>query len=98
VLPGGHLDDAINIVNSDRAKPGAKRLPPAGRCFRRPLDADIAEMHQGSARTQRVSPIQNALGALSKTDALRNRRRRRMIEAHLRRCAEDVRAHADARH
>ena len=58
--------------------------------------ADIAEKAiEASGEDYNVfSPIQNALGALGKTDALRNMRQRRTqaIESHLRKVPEDVRA------
>jgi non-specific serine/threonine protein kinase len=58
--------------------------------------ADLAETAiMASGEDYNVfSPIQNALGALGKTDALRNLRQRRTqtIEAHLRKVPEDVRA------
>ena len=58
--------------------------------------ADIADVAiQASGEDYNVySPIQNALGALGKPEALRNLRQRRTqaIEAHLRKVPEDVRA------
>jgi TolB-like protein/Tfp pilus assembly protein PilF len=58
--------------------------------------ADLADTAiQASGEDYNVfSPIQNALGALGKTDALRSVRQRRMltIEQHLRKVPEDVRA------
>jgi len=98
----GKLDDTIRVVRQAIArKPDCeggyyvlcRALFSAGRYQEL---AEIAEMAlQASGEDYNVfSPIQNALGALGKTDALRNLRQRRteMIRAHLRRVPEDVRA------
>jgi serine/threonine protein kinase len=99
---GGHLDDAINIV-----KQAISRKPDCeggyyllGRALfstgRYQELADIADRAiEASGEDYNVySPIQNALGALGKTDALRSMRQRRTlaIETHLRKVPEDVRA------
>ena len=99
---GGHLDDAINIVKQAIArKPDCeggyyllgRALFSTGRYHEL---ADLAETAiAASGEDYNVfSPIQNALGALGKKDALRNMRQRRTqtIEAHLRKVPEDVRA------
>jgi non-specific serine/threonine protein kinase len=99
---GGHLDDAINIVKQAIArKPDCeggyyllgRALFSTGRYQEL---ADLAETAiEASGEDYNVfSPIQNALGALGKTDALRNMRQRRTqaIETHLRKVPEDVRA------
>jgi TolB-like protein/Flp pilus assembly protein TadD len=99
---GGHLDDAINIVKQAIArKPDCeggyyllgRALFSTGRYQEL---ADLAEKAiEASGEDYNVfSPIQNALGALGKTEALRNMRQRRTqaIEAHLRKVPEDVRA------
>jgi len=99
---GGHLDDAINIVKQAIArKPDCeggyyllgRALFSTGRYQEL---SDLAETAiEASGEDYNVfSPIQNALGALGKTDALRNMRQRRTqaIEAHLRKVPEDVRA------
>jgi serine/threonine protein kinase/tetratricopeptide (TPR) repeat protein len=99
---GGHLDDAINIVKQAIArKPDCeggyyllgRALFSTGRYQEL---SDLAETAiAASGEDYNVfSPIQNALGALGKTDALRNMRQRRTqaIEAHLRKVPEDVRA------
>jgi tetratricopeptide (TPR) repeat protein len=98
----GNLDDAINIV-----KQAISRKPDCeggyyllGRALfstgRYQELADISEKAiEASGEDYNVySPIQNALGALGKQDALRNMRQRRTqtIEAHLRKVPEDVRA------
>jgi non-specific serine/threonine protein kinase len=99
---GGHLEDAVNIV-----KQAIGRKPDCeggyyllGRALfsmgRYQELADLAEKAiEASGEDYNVfSPIQNALGALGKTDALRNMRQRRTqaIESHLRKVPEDVRA------
>jgi serine/threonine protein kinase len=99
---GGHLDDAINIVKQAIArKPDCeggyyllgRALFSTGRYQEL---ADLADKAiEASGEDYNVfSPIQNALGALGKTEALRNMRIRRTqaIEAHLRKVPEDVRA------
>jgi serine/threonine protein kinase/tetratricopeptide (TPR) repeat protein len=99
---GGHLDDAINIVKQAIArKPDCeggyyllgRALFSTGRYQEL---ADLADKAiEASGEDYNVfSPIQNALGALGKADALRNMRQRRTqaIEAHLRKVPEDVRA------
>jgi serine/threonine protein kinase/tetratricopeptide (TPR) repeat protein len=99
---GGHLDDAINIVKQAIArKPDCeggyyllgRALFSTGRYQEL---ADLAETAiEASGEDYNVfSPIQNALGALGKTDTLRNMRQRRTqaIETHLRKVPEDVRA------
>jgi non-specific serine/threonine protein kinase len=98
----GNLDDAINIVKQAIArKPDCeggyyllgRALFSTGRYQEL---ADISEKAiEASGEDYNVySPIQNALGALGKQDALRNMRQRRTltIEAHLRKVPEDVRA------
>lgn len=99
---GGHLDDAINIV-----KQAISRKPDCeggyyvlGRALfstgRYQELADLTEKAiEASGEDYNVySPIQNALGALGKTESLRNLRQRRTqtLEAHLRKVPEDVRA------
>ena len=99
---GGRLDDAINIVKQAIArKPDCeggyyllgRALFSTGRYQEL---ADLAEKAiEASGEDYNVfSPIQNALGALGKPDALRNMRQRRTqaIETHLRKVPEDVRA------
>jgi non-specific serine/threonine protein kinase len=99
---GGHLDDAINIVKQAIArKPDCeggyyllgRALFSTGRYQEL---ADLADKAiEASGEDYNVfSPIQNALGALGKTEALKNMRQRRTqaIEAHLRKVPEDVRA------
>ena len=99
---GGHLDDAINIVKQAIArKPDCeggyyllgRALFSTGRYQEL---ADLADRAiEASGEDYNVfSPIQNALGALGKTEALKNMRQRRTqaIEAHLRKVPEDVRA------
>jgi len=99
---GGHLDDAINIVKQAIArKPDCeggyyllgRALFSTGRYQEL---ADLAEKAiEASGEDYNVfSPIQNALGALGKPEALRNMRQRRTlaIETHLRKVPEDVRA------
>ncbi len=99
---GGHLDDAINIVKQAVArKPDCeggyyllgRALFSTGRYQEL---ADLADKAiEASGEDYNVySPIQNALGALGKTEVLRNMRQRRTqtIEAHLRKVPEDVRA------
>jgi serine/threonine protein kinase/tetratricopeptide (TPR) repeat protein len=99
---GGHLDDAINIVKQAIArKPDCeggyyllgRALFSTGRYQEL---ADLADRAiEASGEDYNVfSPIQNALGALGKPEALRHMRLRRTqaIEAHLRKVPEDVRA------
>lgn len=99
---GGHLDDAINIVKQAIARKAdceggyyllGRALFSTGRYQEL---ADVAEVAiAASGEDYNVfSPIQNALGALGKTEALRNLRQRRTqaIESHLRKVPEDVRA------
>jgi serine/threonine protein kinase/tetratricopeptide (TPR) repeat protein len=99
---GDHLDDAVNIAKQAIArKPDCeggysllgRALCSTGRY--REL-ADLAETAiDASGEDYNVfSPIQNALGALGKTEALKYMRQRRTqtIEAHLRKVPEDVRA------
>jgi serine/threonine protein kinase/Flp pilus assembly protein TadD len=99
---GGQLDETIRVIRQAIArKPDCeggyyllgRALFAAGRYQEL---ADIAEVAiQASGEDYNVySPIQNALGALGKPDALRNLRQRRTqtIEAHLRKVPEDVRA------
>ncbi len=99
---GGQIDETIQVVRQAIArKPDCeggyyvlcRALFSAGRYQEL---AEIAEVAiQASGEDYNVfSPIQNALGALGKTDALRNLRQRRTqtIEAHLRKVPEDVRA------
>jgi TolB-like protein/Flp pilus assembly protein TadD len=98
----GHLDDAVNIVKQAIARKSdceggyyllGRALFSTGRYQEL---ADISEKAiEASGEDYNVySPIQNALGALGKQDALRNMRQRRTqtIEAHLRKVPEDVRA------
>jgi non-specific serine/threonine protein kinase len=99
---GGELDETIRIIRLAIArKPDCeggyyllgRALFAAGRYQEL---GDIAEAAiQASGEDYNVySPIQNALGALGKSDALRNLRQRRSqtLEAHLRKVPEDVRA------
>ena len=99
---GGHYDEAINIVRQAIARKSdceggyyllGRALFSSGRYQEL---ADIAEKAiEAAGEDYNVySPIQNALGALGKTDALRNVRQRRTLtlESHLRKVPEDVRA------
>lgn len=99
---GGHLDDAINIVKQAIARKAdceggyyllGRALFSTGRYQEL---ADMADRAiEASGEDYNVfSPIQNALGALGKPEALKNMRQRRTlaIEAHLRKVPEDVRA------
>jgi serine/threonine protein kinase/Tfp pilus assembly protein PilF len=99
---GGQLDSAILMVrDAIRRKPdceGAyyllgRALFSAGRYQELAEIADSAMQAAGEDYNVYV-PIQNALGALGKTDALRNLQQRRMqaLEAQLRQVPEDVRA------
>jgi serine/threonine protein kinase/tetratricopeptide (TPR) repeat protein len=98
----GHYDDAINVVKQAIArKPDCeggyyllgRALFSTGRYQELADMADRAIAASGEDYNV-FSPIQNALGALGKTDALRNMRQRRTqtFEAHLRKVPEDVRA------
>jgi non-specific serine/threonine protein kinase len=99
---GGHLDDAINIVKQAIARKAdceggyyllGRALFSTGRYQEL---ADMADRAiEASGEDYNVfSPIQNALGALGKPEALKHMRLRRTqaIEAHLRKVPEDVRA------
>ena len=99
---GGHLDDAINIVKQAIARKAdceggyyllGRALFSTGRYQEL---ADLADRAiEASGEDYNVfSPIQNALGALGKPEALKHMRLRRTqaIEAHLRKVPEDVRA------
>ena len=99
---GGHVDEAINIVKQTIArKPDCeggyyllgRALFSTGRYQELADIADVAIEASGEDYNV-FSPIQNALGALGKTEALRNTRHRRVetLEAHLRKVPEDVRA------
>jgi serine/threonine protein kinase/tetratricopeptide (TPR) repeat protein len=99
---GGHYDDAINVVRQAIArKPDCeggyyllgRALFSTGHYQELADVADKAIAASGEDYNV-FSPIQNALGALGKTDALRNMRQRRTqtLEAHLRKVPEDVRA------
>jgi len=99
---GGHLDDAINIVKQAIARKAdceggyyllGRALFSTGRYQEL---ADLADRAiEASGEDYNVfSPIQNALGALGKPEALKHMRLRRTqaIEAHLRKVPEDCRA------
>jgi non-specific serine/threonine protein kinase len=99
---GGQLDETIRVIQQALARKQdceggyyllGRALFAAGRYQEL---ADMAEVAiQASGEDYNIySPIQNALGALGKPDALRNLRQRRTqtIEAHLRKVPEDVRA------
>jgi non-specific serine/threonine protein kinase len=99
---GGHLDDAINIVKQAIArKPDCeggyyllgRTLFSTGRYQELADLADVAIEASGEDYNV-FAPIMNALGALGKTETLRNTRQRRVqaIESHLRKVPEDVRA------